>query len=189
MWIIIFNVSREYNCYDLLRLCAQQTRLEGLSSIKAGQLAVVIEVIIACCDCNISLLCFSLRVSSKLKLTYMQIYEVAPSLFMVDVRKAAGETLEYHKVYKYISNNNSCIITVLRIRVIFCFVVSQFYKKLCSKLENIIWRATEGIPKSEILRTITFWSQLKSNKNVHLCNKWPNYSSGRLEDLLLELVF
>jgi len=86
----------------------------------------------------------------------MQIYEVAPSLFMVDVRKAAGETLEYHKVYKYISNNNSFIITVLRIRVISCFVVSQFYKKLCSKLENIIWRATEGIPKSEILRTITF---------------------------------
>ncbi|CAD5333151.1 unnamed protein product [Arabidopsis thaliana] len=76
-----------------------KTRLEGLSSIKAGQLAVVIEI-----------------------------YEVAPSLFMVDVRKAAGETLEYHK----------------------------FYKKLCSKLENIIWRATEGIPKSEILRTITF---------------------------------
>lgn len=29
----------------------------------------------------------------------MQVYEVAPSLFMVDVRKAAGETLEYHKVY------------------------------------------------------------------------------------------
>lgn len=56
-----------------------KTRLEGLSSIKAGQLAVVIEI-----------------------------YEVAPSLFMVDVRKAAGETLEYHK----------------------------FYKKLCSKLAN-----------------------------------------------------
>ncbi|EOA16628.1 hypothetical protein CARUB_v10004801mg [Capsella rubella] len=76
-----------------------KTRLEGLSSIKAGQLAVVIEI-----------------------------YEVAPSLFMVDVRKAAGETLEYHK----------------------------FYKKLCAKLENIIWRAREGMPKSELLRTITF---------------------------------
>ncbi|CAL9224835.1 unnamed protein product [Arabidopsis halleri] len=76
-----------------------KTRLEGLSSIKDGQLAVVIEI-----------------------------YEVAPSLFMVDVRKAAGETLEYHK----------------------------FYKKLCAKLENIIWKAREGMPKSEILRTITF---------------------------------
>ncbi|CAH2079999.1 unnamed protein product [Thlaspi arvense] len=76
-----------------------KTRLEGLSSDKAGQFAVVIEI-----------------------------YEVAPSLFMVDVRKAAGETLEYHK----------------------------FYKKLCAKLENIIWRATEGMPKSELFRTITF---------------------------------
>ncbi|KAG7543422.1 Protein kinase-like domain superfamily [Arabidopsis thaliana x Arabidopsis arenosa] len=76
-----------------------KTRLEGLSSIKDGQLAVLIEM-----------------------------YEVAPSLFMVDVRKAAGETLEYHK----------------------------FYKKLCSRLENIIWKATEGMPKSELLRTITF---------------------------------
>ncbi|CAH8277096.1 unnamed protein product [Arabidopsis lyrata] len=76
-----------------------KTRLEGLSSIKDGQLAVVIEI-----------------------------YEVAPSLFMVDVRKAAGETLEYHK----------------------------FYKKLCAKLESIIWKATEGMPKSELLKTITF---------------------------------
>nr|ABM66448.1 SOS2-like protein [Brassica juncea] len=75
-----------------------ERRLEGLSSIEGkGEFAVVIE------------------------------YEVAPSLFMVDVREAAGETLEYHK----------------------------FYKKLCEKLENIIWRATEGMPKPE-LRTITF---------------------------------
>jgi hypothetical protein len=27
-----------------------------------------------------------------------KVFEVAPSLFMVDVRKAAGDTLEYHKV-------------------------------------------------------------------------------------------
>ncbi|CAN1216872.1 CBL-interacting serine/threonine-protein kinase 24 [Linum perenne] len=46
-----------------------QTRLEGMSMNKTGQLAAVLEV-----------------------------YEVAPSLFMVDVRKASGETLEYHKV-------------------------------------------------------------------------------------------
>ncbi|KAJ8431853.1 hypothetical protein Cgig2_023497 [Carnegiea gigantea] len=44
------------------------TRLEGISADKAGQFAVVLEV-----------------------------YEVGPSLFMVDVRKAAGDTLEYHK--------------------------------------------------------------------------------------------
>ncbi|CAN1216870.1 CBL-interacting serine/threonine-protein kinase 24 [Linum perenne] len=46
-----------------------KTRLEGMSMNKTGQLAAVLEV-----------------------------YEVAPSLFMVDVRKASGETLEYHKV-------------------------------------------------------------------------------------------
>ena len=28
----------------------------------------------------------------------MQVFEVASSLFMVDVRKASGDTLEYHKV-------------------------------------------------------------------------------------------
>jgi hypothetical protein len=28
-----------------------------------------------------------------------QVFEVAPSLFMVEVRKAVGDTLEYHKVY------------------------------------------------------------------------------------------
>ncbi|XXG45728.1 hypothetical protein AAC387_Pa02g0726 [Persea americana] len=70
-------------------------RLEGLSANKAGQFAVVLEV-----------------------------YEVAPSLFMVDVRKAAGDTLEYHK----------------------------FYKKLCSKLGHIIWKP-EGTTKATLHRT------------------------------------
>ncbi|CAN6442373.1 unnamed protein product [Victoria cruziana] len=57
-------------------------RLEGVSANKAGQFAIALEV-----------------------------FEVAPSLFMVDVRKAAGDTLEYHK----------------------------FYKQFCSRLEHIIW--------------------------------------------------
>ncbi|KAF5190854.1 Cbl-interacting protein kinase [Thalictrum thalictroides] len=67
-------------------------RLEGISANKTGQFAVVLEV-----------------------------FEVAPSLFMVDVRKASGETLEYHK----------------------------FYKDLCTKLEHLIWKS-EGTmrPKS-----------------------------------------
>ncbi|KAG5226108.1 hypothetical protein OIU76_027115 [Salix suchowensis] len=64
-----------------------KTRLEGVSENKAGQFAVVLEV-----------------------------YEVAPSLFMVDARKATGETLEYHK----------------------------FYKNFCTKLENIIWKPPAG---------------------------------------------
>ncbi|OAY72047.1 CBL-interacting protein kinase 24 [Ananas comosus] len=62
-------------------------RLEGVSSNKMGQFAVVLEV-----------------------------FEVAPSLFMVDVRKVAGDTLEYHR----------------------------FYKNLCTRLEHIIWKPTEA---------------------------------------------
>ncbi|KAL8497944.1 hypothetical protein ACS0TY_021336 [Phlomoides rotata] len=71
-----------------------KTRLEGVSANRAGQFAVVLEV-----------------------------FEVAPSLFMVDVRKAAGDTLEYHK----------------------------FYKNLCGKIDHIIWRAVEGTPNSALL--------------------------------------
>ncbi|XP_050211560.1 CBL-interacting serine/threonine-protein kinase 24 [Mercurialis annua] len=74
-----------------------KTRLEGVSANKAGHFAVVLEV-----------------------------FEVAPSLFMVDVRKASGDTLEYHK----------------------------FYKNFCAKLENIIWRA-EGGGSCSLLRTIS----------------------------------
>ncbi|OMO81155.1 hypothetical protein CCACVL1_12578 [Corchorus capsularis] len=75
-----------------------KTRLEGISANKVAQFAVVLEV-----------------------------YEVAPSLFMVDVRKAAGDTLEYHK----------------------------FYKNFCAKLDNIIWKPTEGLANSSFLRTMT----------------------------------
>ncbi|XVF48083.1 hypothetical protein PTKIN_Ptkin03bG0162600 [Pterospermum kingtungense] len=81
-----------------LVLSPNHRRLEGISANKAGQFAVVLEV-----------------------------FQVAPSLFMVDVRKAAGDTLEYH----------------------------EFYKNLCAKLENIIWKPTEGLANSSLLRTMT----------------------------------
>nr|GEU84260.1 CBL-interacting serine/threonine-protein kinase 24-like [Tanacetum cinerariifolium] len=57
----------------------------------------------------------------------IKVYEVAPSLFMVDVRKAAGDTLEYHK----------------------------FYKDFCTKLDHIIWKPKEGLPTSSLYRTMT----------------------------------
>uniref|UniRef100_A0A0E0E3P9 non-specific serine/threonine protein kinase n=1 Tax=Oryza meridionalis TaxID=40149 RepID=A0A0E0E3P9_9ORYZ len=57
----------------------------------------------------------------------LQVFEVAPSLFMVDVRKVAGDTLEYHR----------------------------FYKNLCNKMESIIWRPIEVSAKSALLRTAT----------------------------------
>ncbi|XP_042060419.1 CBL-interacting serine/threonine-protein kinase 24-like isoform X2 [Salvia splendens] len=75
-----------------------KTRLEGVSANKTSQFAVVLEV-----------------------------YEVTPSLFMVDVCKAAGDTLEYHK----------------------------FYKNLCEKIHHVIWRAKEGSPGPALLRTMT----------------------------------
>lgn len=75
-----------------------KTRLEGVSAKGASQFAVVLEV-----------------------------FEVAPSLFMVDVRKAAGETLEYHK----------------------------FYKNLCTKIGHIIWRPKEAMTNTALLRTMT----------------------------------
>ncbi|KAM3192304.1 hypothetical protein ACQJBY_069501 [Aegilops geniculata] len=73
-------------------------RLEGVSSNKMSPFAVVLEI-----------------------------FEVAPALFMVDVRKVAGDSLEYHR----------------------------FYKNLCSKLESIIWRPIEVSAKSALLRTTT----------------------------------
>ncbi|XP_062229186.1 CBL-interacting protein kinase 24-like [Phragmites australis] len=57
----------------------------------------------------------------------LEIFEVAPSLFMVNVRKVAGDTLEYHR----------------------------FYKNLCSKLDSIIWTPTEVSAKPTLLRTTT----------------------------------
>ncbi|KAF8393212.1 hypothetical protein HHK36_021453 [Tetracentron sinense] len=89
--------SESCTAVEELRLC-NKMRLEGISSNMTGQFAVVLEV-----------------------------FEVAPSLFMVDVRKAAGDTLEYHK----------------------------FYKNFCSKLEHIIWKPAEGTAKSGLLRTMT----------------------------------
>ncbi|XP_073132490.1 CBL-interacting serine/threonine-protein kinase 24-like isoform X2 [Henckelia pumila] len=75
-----------------------KTRLEGLSANRVSQFAVVLEV-----------------------------FEVAPSLFMVDVRKVAGDTLEYHK----------------------------FYKHLCERIEHIIWRPKVSMPSSTLFQTMT----------------------------------
>ncbi|TKY54847.1 CBL-interacting protein kinase 24 [Spatholobus suberectus] len=75
-----------------------KVRLEGVSANKVGQFAVVLEV-----------------------------FEVAPSLFMVDVRKAAGDTFDYHK----------------------------FYKNFCAKLGNIIWRPAGTMPNSNLPRQMT----------------------------------
>lgn len=75
-----------------------KTRIEGVTANRAGQFAVVLEV-----------------------------FQVASSLFMVDVRKAAGDTLEYHK----------------------------FYKTFCMKIDDIIWKPKEGMSNAVLLRSMT----------------------------------
>ncbi|CAH9115299.1 unnamed protein product [Cuscuta europaea] len=47
----------------------------------------------------------------------LEVFQVAPSLHIVDVRKAAGDTLEYHR----------------------------FYKNFCEKIDHVIWKSTEGV--------------------------------------------
>nr|XP_024391537.1 CBL-interacting serine/threonine-protein kinase 24-like isoform X3 [Physcomitrium patens] len=59
------------------------------------------------------------RISQHLAVA-IEVYEVAPSLFMIEVRKAAGDTLEYHK----------------------------FYKSFCTRLKDIIW--TTAVDKDEV---------------------------------------
>ncbi|GJX91543.1 CBL-interacting serine/threonine-protein kinase 24-like protein [Tanacetum coccineum] len=81
-----------------------KTRLEGASVNHVGQFAVVLEV-----------------------------FEVASSLFMVDVRKAAGDTLEYHKASNFI-----------------------FYKNFCNKLDHIIWKSKAKLGNSSLYRTKTY---------------------------------
>ncbi|WVZ19623.1 hypothetical protein V8G54_006945 [Vigna mungo] len=55
----------------------------------------------------------------------MEIFEVAPTFYMVDIQKAAGDTGEYLK----------------------------FYKNFCSNLEDIIWKPPHEATKSRISKT------------------------------------
>ncbi|KAJ4963355.1 hypothetical protein NE237_023294 [Protea cynaroides] len=72
-------------------------RVEGLSTNKASHLSFILEV-----------------------------FEVAPSFFMVDIHKAAGDADEFQK----------------------------FYKKFCSKLEDIIWKPPSETCKSWKTRSL-----------------------------------
>ncbi|KAF8406137.1 hypothetical protein HHK36_008217 [Tetracentron sinense] len=71
-------------------------RVEGLSANKTAQFSIILEI-----------------------------FEVAPSFFMVDIQKAAGDAVEYQK----------------------------FYKSFCSKLEDIIWKPPNETSKSRITKT------------------------------------
>lgn len=88
---------------------------------------------------------------------------------MVDVRKAAGDTLEYHKVgvHKLMHSLDSYFVspyTLFHERLHACISYSsyisccyflQFYKNFCAKLEEIIWKPKEGMSSSNLVRTMT----------------------------------
>ncbi|KAL2340039.1 hypothetical protein Fmac_007979 [Flemingia macrophylla] len=71
-------------------------RVEGISANKASYFSVILEI-----------------------------FEVAPTFYMVDIQKAAGDTGEYLK----------------------------FYKNFCSNLEDIIWKPPHEASKSRISKT------------------------------------
>ncbi|OWM70734.1 hypothetical protein CDL15_Pgr014407 [Punica granatum] len=71
-------------------------RVEGLSAIKTSHFSVILEV-----------------------------FEVAPTFFMVDIQKAAGDATEYLK----------------------------FYKNFCSNLEDIIWKPPSESTKTRITKS------------------------------------
>jgi hypothetical protein len=52
-----------------------------------------------------------------------QVFEVAPSLYMVELRKSRGDTLEYH----------------------------NFYKNLSKGLEDIVWKVEEDMSKKQVI--------------------------------------
>lgn len=136
-----------YYCYYLMFCKFLQTRLEGVSEKKGGQFAVVLEVDII----SYSPFFFKQFTSEQI-FSQVQVFEVAPSLFMVDVRKASGDCLEYHKVSLLIILRQTRLCLMLLIFDNLNVPVLQFYKIFCSKLENIIWKPAEG---SNLLRTMT----------------------------------
>jgi len=75
-----------------------QLRLEGAALNRMSQFAVVLEV--KSCSALVGHLSLQnvMQSFSCFEVHLNQVFEVAPSLFMVDVRKVAGDTLEYHMV-------------------------------------------------------------------------------------------
>lgn len=58
---------------------------------------------------------------------HLQVYEVAPSLFMIEVRKAAGDTLEYHKVSVYDSDSIISLVHIFFARLMCVCTYHHYY--------------------------------------------------------------
>lgn len=85
-------------------LVKRQTRFT--SKVPANEILSRLESTAKLLGCNVQVRNFKMRfeIASTGRLGFLsiavQVFEVAPSLYMVEVRKASGETLEYHKFYK-----------------------------------------------------------------------------------------
>nr|CAB3477299.1 unnamed protein product [Digitaria exilis] len=86
----------------------RQMRVEGLNANKTSHLSIMIEV-----------------------------FEVAPSVFMVDLQRAAGDTSEYNTVREFILHFSLHMI---------------FVNNYCSKLDDIIWKFPTEKGKSRTSR-------------------------------------
>jgi len=78
---------------------APQLKIQGEKTGRKGHLSVATEVYVFKVFFHVSLFVFRSRhyFSNALRAGF-QILEVAPSLYMVELRKSQGDTLEFHKV-------------------------------------------------------------------------------------------
>jgi hypothetical protein len=63
----------------------------------------------------------------------LQVFEVAPSLFMVELRKAHGDTLEYHNVCTFCISSSKLVLysqTFSRLTWIVSLLLEEIYTKL-----------------------------------------------------------
>lgn len=105
-----------------------QLRLEGVSSNRMGPFAVVLEVVSSSSSVFLLSSHNFIQLFSFCKVHSYQVFEVAPSLFMVDVRKVAGDTLEYHRVCSLILYTSNCFVgdTLEYHRALFCVLSTVF---------------------------------------------------------------
>ncbi|KAG6492751.1 hypothetical protein ZIOFF_047716 [Zingiber officinale] len=73
-------------------------KLQGEKSGRKGHLAIATEV-----KDHVQLFYLGIPHSPRLKVLALKVFEVAPLLHVVEIRKAKGDTLEFHKFFKNLS--------------------------------------------------------------------------------------
>jgi len=86
------------------------------------------------------------------------VFQVAPSLHLVEVRKAKGDTLEFHKVESNFASKDIAFNTVRKVffwylfgayRLLICIdLLLQFYKKLSNSLKSVVWKTEEEMQQT-----------------------------------------